>query len=377
LRPLPAFLLVVLPQAMRAIVPPLVSNYTYMIKATSLLSVIAFAELLRTAQLMAQSMARPLEVYSAVALVYLAIVTVVTLGQGALERRLSRATARPAPAPAAVLDTPAPAAPPAVAPPAAPALLEARGITKRHGGFVALQPTTLSIAQGEVVAVMGASGSGKSTLVRCLNWLDPPEEGVVLLAGKPVGAAPLQGGGRRALPGAEVAAMRARFGMVFQRFHLFGHLTAAENVALGPRKVLGLPRARAMEEARAQLARLGLAAEADRYPATLSGGQRQRVAIARALAMRPEVLLFDEPTSALDPESVQEVLSAIRMLAASGATMVVVTHEVGFARAAAHRVLFLAGGRVVEDAAAARFFAAPADPHARVFLAGHMQGTTP
>jgi len=369
LRPLPAFFLVVLPQAMRAILPPLASNYTYMIKATSLLSVISFAELLRTAQLLAQSTARPLEIYAAVALVYLAIVSAVTLGQAMLERRLDRAEARPTPV-APPDAPPIAAAAPAVAP-ATPVLLEARGIARRHGGFVALHATSLVIRPGEVVAIMGSSGSGKSTLLRCLNWLDPPDEGVVLLGGCAVGATPRPDGGRTMLPAAEQAAMRARFGMVFQRFHLFAHLTAAENVALGPRRVLGTPRPRALEQARVQLARLGLAAEAERFPATLSGGQRQRVAIARALAMQPQVLLFDEPTSALDPEAVQEVLAAIRGLVEGGATMLLVTHEVGFARAAAHRVLFLADGRVVEDAPSAEFFAAPRDARARAFLADH------
>jgi polar amino acid transport system permease protein len=322
----------------------------------------------------AQSTARPLETYAAVAIVYLAIVSAVTLGQAALERRLDRSRRTPVSGRGVVAretDGPHLSDP---APPAGDTLLDVRGIVRRHGGFTALHATSLAIRRGEVVAVLGASGSGKSTLLRCLNWLDPPDEGIVLLASRPVGAWLDPSGGRRDLPSAEQAAMRARFGMVFQRFHLFPHLTAAENVALAPRRVRGLTRNRAMSEARTLLARFGLAAEAERYPATLSGGQRQRVAIARGLAMTPEVLLFDEPTSALDPESVREVLAAIRTLADGRTTMLIATHELAFARAVATRVLFLAEGRIVEDAQARRFFAGPVHPAARAFLARHLDG---
>lgn len=351
LRPIAVFRLVILPQAMRAILPPLASNYTYMIKATSLLSVISFTELLRTAQLVAQSTATPLETYAAVAVVYLAIVSVVTAGQHVLERRLARPE-RPPPrvarAAGAVAASPMQAG---------DGQLVAQGISRRHGGFVALHPTSLAIQRGEVVAVLGPSGSGKSTLLRCLNWLDPPDEGVVLLDGQPVGAVPLPGGGRVKLAARQQAAMRVRFGMVFQRFHLFPHLTALGNVALGPRRVRGIGRDAALAEAQAQLERFDLGELAHRYPATLSGGQRQRVAIARALAMQPAILLLDEPTSALDPEAAQEVLASIRSLAGTGVTMLIATHELSFARAVAHRVLLMQDGRLAADMPATRFFA--------------------
>jgi polar amino acid transport system permease protein len=373
LRRVQAFLLVVLPQAARAIVPPLGNNYSYMIKATSLLSVISFAELLRTSQQLAQSTARPLEIYAAAALWYLAIVSVLTLLQRLLERRMARAdtqrrTTRADASPpdagrprvAATLPGPAGSAPP---------LIEARGLVRRLGGTLALDGADLDVRRGEVVVVIGPSGSGKSTLLRCLNHLETPDAGVVRLDGETVGVVAGPDGAMRPRPEAEIDRQRRRLGMVFQRFHLFAHLTVLRNVAIGPERSLGLPRAEAEARARGLLARLGLADKLDARPAALSGGQRQRVAIARALAMEPLALLFDEPTSALDPELVQDVLAAMRGLAAAGTTMVVVTHEIGFARAVADRVVMMEAGRIVEAGPPDRILSAPTDPRTRRFVA--------
>jgi ABC-type polar amino acid transport system ATPase subunit len=212
------------------------------------------------------------------------------------------------------------------------------------------------VRPGEVVALIGPSGSGKTTLLRCLNGLATPTAGTVLFDGRPLGA------------GAALDRDRRAIGFVFQRFNLFPHLTARANVAVGPRKVRGLAAAAANARADALLAKVGLSEHASAYPARLSGGQQQRVAIARALAMEPRLMLFDEPTSALDPEMIHEVLDVMRALAREGMTMVVVTHEMGFARQVADRVVFLDRGRVVEEADPATFFAAPRSNRARAFL---------
>ena len=240
---------------------------------------------------------------------------------------------------------------------AAAPLVSLRGVNKSFGAQQVLFDIDLDVAPGEVVVVIGPSGSGKSTLCRCINRLETVDSGDIRLAGVRV---PEEG---RAL-----AAMRAQIGMVFQSFNLFSHRTALQNVAMGPRKVLRLSRAEADAQARRLLARVGLAHKADAVPAELSGGQQQRVALARALAMQPKVMLFDEPTSALDPEMVSEVLAVMLELARSGMTMIVVTHEMGFARQAADRVVFMDGGRIVEIAEPDTFFRAPRSERARDFL---------
>jgi polar amino acid transport system ATP-binding protein len=230
-------------------------------------------------------------------------------------------------------------------------VIELRGVSKRYGDVVALADVDLSVAQGEVVVLIGPSGSGKSTLLRCVNALEVPDAGTVTLAGERVDAA------RK-----DIDRVRAEVGMVFQHFHLFPHLTALGNVRLSPR-LHGIE-----DRALALLERVGVADKRDVYPDMLSGGQKQRVAIARALAMDPKAMLFDEPTSALDPEMVGEVLAVMRQLAEEGMTMLVASHEMGFAREVAHRVVFMDGGRLVETGAPADIFDRPQRERTKAFL---------
>src|SRR3954466_4762700 len=237
------------------------------------------------------------------------------------------------------------------------ALVELQGVDKHFGSLHVLKHIDLTIRRGEVVVVIGPSGSGKSTLCRAINRLEQIDKGAVTTDGVPL---PQEG---KAL-----AQLRAEVGMVFQSFNLFAHKTILENVMLGPVKVRKHSRADAERKARELLERVGVAQQADKYPAQLSGGQQQRVAIARALAMDPKVMLFDEPTSALDPEMINEVLDVMTSLARDGMTMVVVTHEMGFARRAANRVVFMDGGRIVESTDPETFFTRPSSDRAKDFL---------
>ncbi|MFC9343437.1 amino acid ABC transporter ATP-binding protein [Streptomyces sp. NPDC057020] len=236
-------------------------------------------------------------------------------------------------------------------------LIELRGVNKHYGTLHVLQSIDLTVGRGEVVVVIGPSGSGKSTLCRAMNRLETVESGEIVIDGQP-------------LPdeGKALARLRAEVGMVFQSFNLFAHKTVLANVSLAQIKVRKRKKEEADRRSRELLDRVGLAAHADKYPAQLSGGQQQRVAIARALAMDPKALLFDEPTSALDPEMINEVLEVMQQLAHEGMTMVVVTHEMGFARSAANRVVFMADGKIVEDRAPADFFTAPRSERAKDFL---------
>ncbi|MEF9886271.1 amino acid ABC transporter ATP-binding protein [Streptomyces sp. P9-A4] len=236
-------------------------------------------------------------------------------------------------------------------------LIELRGVNKHYGTLHVLQSIDLTVGRGEVVVVIGPSGSGKSTLCRAMNRLERVESGEIVIDGQP-------------LPeeGKALARLRAEVGMVFQSFNLFAHKTVLANVSLAQIKVRKRKKEEADRRSRELLERVGLAAHADKYPAQLSGGQQQRVAIARALAMDPKALLFDEPTSALDPEMINEVLEVMRQLAREGMTMVVVTHEMGFARSAANRVVFMADGRIVEDRTPEDFFTAPRSERAKDFL---------
>ncbi|WSA97013.1 amino acid ABC transporter ATP-binding protein [Streptomyces sp. NBC_01795] len=236
-------------------------------------------------------------------------------------------------------------------------MIELRGVNKHYGELHVLRDINLTVGQGEVVVVIGPSGSGKSTLCRTINRLETVESGTITLAGQPLPA-----------EGRELARLRTEVGMVFQAFNLFAHKTVLANVMLAPVKVRGKKKDEATTRARELLGRVGLAEHAAKYPAQLSGGQQQRVAIARALAMDPKALLFDEPTSALDPEMISEVLEVMQQLARDGMTMVVVTHEMGFARSAANRVVFMADGQIVEDRSPEAFFTAPESARAKDFL---------
>jgi polar amino acid transport system ATP-binding protein len=238
-----------------------------------------------------------------------------------------------------------------------PRAIEFRDVDKWFGQLHVLAGVNLDVEAGEVVVVCGPSGSGKSTLIRCVNRLEPIQQGDILVHGQSIAG-----------PGVNLVRLRTEVGMVFQSFNLFPHMTALENIMLAPMKVKHVPRAESEKTARDLLARVRIPDRAGSYPANLSGGQQQRVAIARALAMQPRIMLFDEPTSALDPEMINEVLDVMTDLAREGMTMMVVTHEMGFARRVAHRVVFMDGGRIVEVQAPQAFFAAPRSERAREFL---------
>ena len=241
---------------------------------------------------------------------------------------------------------------------AAAVMIEARAVNKWYpNGFHALRGVDLTVRQGEVVVIMGPSGSGKSTFLRTFNGLEDFQQGSIVIDGITLGNDVRQ-----------IEAIRREVGMVFQQFNLFPHLTVLENLTLAPTLVRGRPKAQVEQQARELLERVGICEQADKFPGQLSGGQQQRVAIARSLCMEPRILLFDEPTSALDPEMVQEVLAVMQELAAAGMTMVVVTHEVRFARGVASRVVLMADGEVVEEAPPEPFFTAPSHPRTRQFL---------
>jgi polar amino acid transport system ATP-binding protein len=235
--------------------------------------------------------------------------------------------------------------------------IEFKGVNKWFGKLQVLRDIDLAVAPGEVVVVCGPSGSGKSTLIRCVNGLEPIQGGDLTVLGDSI-----------VRSGVSMSALRTRVGMVFQSFNLFPHMTVLENIMLAPVRVRRLGAAEAEKTARALLARVRIPDKADNYPANLSGGQQQRVAIARALAMQPKIMLFDEPTSALDPEMINEVLDVMTDLAKDGMTMMVVTHEMGFARRVAHRVVFMDEGQVVEEAAPEAFFAAAKSDRTKEFL---------
>ncbi len=240
---------------------------------------------------------------------------------------------------------------------ATPPMIRMQAVDKHFGPLHVLRDINLEVNAGQVVVVLGPSGSGKSTLCRTINRLEPIDSGTIEVDGESLPA-----------EGKALAALRADVGMVFQSFNLFAHKTILDNVTLGPLKVRKVNKDEARKRAMELLERVGIANQSDKYPAQLSGGQQQRAAIARALAMKPKVMLFDEPTSALDPEMVQEVLDVMTTLAREGMTMLVVTHEMGFARRAANRVIFMDGGEVVEDAPPDQFFTAPRSDRAKDFL---------
>ncbi len=242
------------------------------------------------------------------------------------------------------------------------AMIEIKNISKWYGNFKVLKNCSVDVKKGEVVVVCGPSGSGKSTLIKTVNALEPFQEGEIIVDGVSVGD-----------PKTDLPKLRSRVGMVFQHFELFPHLSIRENLVLAQMKVLGRPRDEATERGLALLDRVGLLAHADKFPGQLSGGQQQRVAIARALAMDPVCMLFDEPTSALDPEMINEVLDVMVQLAAEGMTMMVVTHEMGFARKVADRVIFMDAGEIIENLPAQEFFNAPHTDRAQQFLSKILQ----
>ena len=234
-------------------------------------------------------------------------------------------------------------------------MISIKGLCKAFGENAVLKGIDLEVAEKEVVVIIGPSGSGKSTLLRSINYLDVPTTGSIAIDGKE-------------LSGADINKIRAEVGMVFQRFNLFPHMTVLDNITLAPKKVRKMPREEAEKEARALLEKVGLSDKADAYPEQLSGGQQQRVAIARALAMKPRLMLFDEPTSALDPEMVKEVLDVMRSLADEGMTMVIVTHEMGFAREVGDRLLFVDDGRIIEQGEPKEVFEHPQEERTKNFL---------
>lgn len=253
-----------------------------------------------------------------------------------------------------------------------PASISVRGLCKDYDGIEILRDIDFDVAPGTTTCLLGPSGSGKSTLLRCMNWLEVPAKGAIRIGGDWMGRVG-EGHASRPMSRKELAFARGRIGTVFQNFALWPHLTVLENVMEAPVNVHGRPPAEVRKEAMALLERVGMGAKADVHPHRLSGGQKQRVAISRALAIRPQVLLFDEPTSALDPEMVGEVLQVMRDLAGEGLTMMVVTHEMGFARDVADQVMFLDGGKLVESGTPAQFFGSPRTDRARKFLARYAE----
>jgi ABC-type polar amino acid transport system ATPase subunit len=258
--------------------------------------------------------------------------------------------------------------------PGAAPMVAFRGVSKWFGKIQVLKDITMSVAPSEVVVVIGPSGSGKTTLLRCVNWLEEYEVGEIDVSGETIGYRTAAGGKRVRRSEREIAAARAKIGFVFQSFNLFPHMTVLGNVAVGPIRVNKMPRELAESVARDLIARVGLADKVDAYPTSLSGGQQQRVAIARALAMQPKLMLFDEVTSALDPELVDEVLGVMQQLAHDGMTMIVVTHEMQFARDVADRIVFMDQGTIVEEGDPATLLLNPRSERLRAFMRRHIQG---
>lgn len=377
---------IVLPQAMRAILPSGFNEIIGLAKATSIVYVLALPELFYTVQVIYRRNLEVIPLLMVATVWYLVIMVVLSGCQYLIEQYYSRGANRESLPPLvdrlfrAIARRDRDVAPVA-APLSANAQLQSGFATDRVGGEIAIHAVNkffgtnkvldgvdLTVGSGEVVAIIGPSGAGKSTLLRTINHLERVDTGIVAIDGELIGYE-RRGDALHELKEPAIRRRRAGVGMVFQNFNLFPHLTALENVIEAPVSVAGVPRDEAIAQARDLLARVGLADKADAYPRHLSGGQQQRVAIARALALRPKVLLFDEPTSALDPELVGEVLDVIKELAKSGTTLVIVTHEIGFAREVADRIVFMEGGRVIEIAPPERLFNAPTQTRTREFLA--------
>ena len=375
---------IVMPQAMRAILPGAFNEVISLAKGTSQVYIIALPELFYTVQVIYRRNLEVIPLLMVATAWYFVILTALSVVQRSVERRYARGTLRnPSPSFLSRLTRrrlgglearrdPLPIVAPAKsAVPSRPArggAVEIRRVSKSFGDLAVLKEVTLSLSAGSVTAIIGPSGSGKSTLLRIINHLERVDGGLVTVDGEFIGYR-REGDALHELGESEVLRRRVEVGMVFQSFNLFPHLTALENVVEAPRAVRGLTRVEAEALGRELLARVGLSDKADAYPRHLSGGQQQRVAIARALALRPKVLLFDEPTSALDPELVGEVLDVVKDLARSGTTLVIVTHEIGFAREVADQVVFMEAGAVLEVGPPAQLFGADAHPRTSAFLA--------
>ncbi len=369
---------IVLPQAMRTILPGAFNDVINLAKGTSVVYILALPELFYTIQVIYRRNLDVVPLLMVATVWYLVILTLLSLLQAQVERRFARGALRELPARrrgwwqrSAPAPTPPTVAMDAVADAVAVgrgAVVRIQGVTKHYGEQRVLDAVDLELPAGSVTAIIGPSGAGKSTLLRTINHLERVDAGHVTVDGELIGYRRV-GDSLHELREAEIRRRRADIGMVFQNFNLFPHLTALENVMEAPLAVRGIAPEQAHLQAQALLARVGLGDKLDAYPRQLSGGQQQRVAIARALALRPKVLLFDEPTSALDPELVNEVLEVIEELARSGTTLVIVTHEIGFARRVADSVVFMEHGRVVEAAPPERLFRAPAHPRTAEFLA--------
>jgi polar amino acid transport system permease protein len=387
---------IVLPQAMRAILPSGFNEIIGLAKSTSMVYVLALPELFYTVQVIYRRNLEVIPLLMVATVWYLIIMSVLSLIQLNVERYFAKGALRHVPVPLLaralalvggrsfalagpatralpVADVAPVARKPLVTPGQANArrnegLIEIHGVSKHFGSLTVLDNVSLTLRPGEVTAILGPSGAGKSTLLRTINHLERANEGFIAIDGELIGYE-RRGHTLYELKEAAIRRRRSSVGMVFQNFNLFPHLTVTENIIEAPVSVQKVPRAEAIEQARDLLARIGLSDKADAYPRQLSGGQQQRVAIARALALKPKVLLFDEPTSALDPELVGEVLDVIKELATSGTTMVIVTHEVGFAREVADTVVFMENGQVLEVGPPAQLFNAPAHSRTGEFLA--------
>jgi polar amino acid transport system permease protein len=377
---------IVLPQAMRSILPGGFNNIIGLAKGTSVVYVLALPELFYTIQIIYRRNLEVIPLLMVATVWYLVMLTVLSLVQRQIERRYSRGALRNPPPPlwtalrrrlwpdstpdrAVAADSTVPAhGESGWILRASGGTISLEGVSKRFGALQVLDQVSLDMSAGSVTVILGPSGSGKSTLLRSINHLERVDAGFITIDGELVGYRQ-RGQTLHELAERDVLARRADVGMVFQNFNLFPHLTVLENLIEAPMQVRGLERPQAIALARALLARVGLADKAEAYPRQLSGGQQQRVAIARALALRPKVLLFDEPTSALDPELVGEVLDVIKELARSGTTLVIVTHEIGFAREVADRVVFMEQGRVLEVGPPEQVFTTPTHPRTAAFLA--------
>jgi polar amino acid transport system permease protein len=376
---------IVLPQAMRAILPSGFNEIIGLAKATSIVYVLALPELFYTVQVIYRRNLEVIPLLMVATVWYLIIMIVLSSVQYFVEQHFAKGARRDA-GPTAIdkalrflarrpTDTAGTSATNLARKPLSTAFgntgegrVDLHGINKSFGANVVLDNVSLTIVPGEVTAIIGPSGAGKSTLLRTINHLERADAGVVSIDGELIGYE-RRGDVLYELKEPAIRRRRSAVGMVFQSFNLFPHLTALENIIEAPASVGGVPREEAIADARDLLARVGLADKADAYPRHLSGGQQQRVAIARALALRPKVLLFDEPTSALDPELVGEVLDVIKELAKSGTTLIIVTHEIGFAREVADRVVFMEGGKVLEVGPPERLFNEPSHPRTREFIA--------